>query len=165
MNDLKEIGGFIVSADPFVQHDTSLSGNGTVNSPLGVVPGYNETVLWEGTSDIGAAKLSNYTLSGNISDFERIKIFYSRGQSFLGDGCQEIFPSNLSGNSWKCVYDLLTISTDTKMYTYFVSYSASGNSYKEISGGYWQQNGNALITNSTASWIHPYKIVGINRKQ
>ena len=38
MNDLKEIGGFIVSADPFVQHDNSLSGNGTVNSPLGVVP-------------------------------------------------------------------------------------------------------------------------------
>lgn len=37
MNDLKEIGGFIVSADPYVQHDSSLSGNGTVNSPLGVV--------------------------------------------------------------------------------------------------------------------------------
>ena len=36
MNDLKEIGGFIVSADPFVQHDNSLSGNGTVNSPFGV---------------------------------------------------------------------------------------------------------------------------------
>lgn len=37
MSELKEIGGFIVSADPFVQHDSTLSGNGTVNSPLGVI--------------------------------------------------------------------------------------------------------------------------------
>ena len=54
MNDLKEIGGFIVSADPFVQHDNSLSGNGTVNSPLGVVPGYNEALLWSG-DQVGSA--------------------------------------------------------------------------------------------------------------
>ena len=36
MNDLKEIGGFIVSADPYVNHDNSLSGNGTLTSPLGI---------------------------------------------------------------------------------------------------------------------------------
>lgn len=47
--ELMEIGGFITSGAEIVNHDNTLSGNGTVNSPLGVVPGYNETVLWSGT--------------------------------------------------------------------------------------------------------------------
>ena len=48
--ELMEIGGFITSGAEIVNHDNSLSGNGTVDSPLGVVPGYNETVLWDGTT-------------------------------------------------------------------------------------------------------------------
>lgn len=74
MNDLKEIGGFIVSADPFVQHDNSLSGNGTVNSPLGVVPGYNETVLWSDTTGSSACVLSE-----PMTNFKSIKILYGNG--------------------------------------------------------------------------------------
>ena len=74
MNDLKEIGGFIVSADPYVNHDNSLSGNGTLTSPLGVVPGYNETVLWSG-SFTGAIGSNNYiTMSEPLSSFENIEM-------------------------------------------------------------------------------------------
>ena len=32
-----EIGGFITEGAEIVNHDNSLSGNGTVNSPLGVI--------------------------------------------------------------------------------------------------------------------------------
>ena len=35
--ELMEIGGFITSGAEIVNHDNSLSGNGTVDSPLGVV--------------------------------------------------------------------------------------------------------------------------------
>ena len=75
MNDLKEIGGFIVSADPFVQHDNSLSGNGTVNSPLGV----NETVLWENTNgytpgDGSGTTDIELTMPESLNNFEYIRI-------------------------------------------------------------------------------------------
>ena len=39
--ELMEIGGFITEGAEIVNHDNTLSGNGTVDSPLGVVPGYN----------------------------------------------------------------------------------------------------------------------------
>ena len=80
MNDLKEIGGFIVSADPYVNHDTSLSGNGTLTSPLGVVPGYNETVLWEGSQLISATNLTG-TLSEAPSGFDRIGVYWRQSYS------------------------------------------------------------------------------------
>lgn len=76
MNDLKEIGGFIVSADPFVQHDSTLSGNGTVNSPLGL---NNETLLYSGTSII-----STGTLNEDWRNFEYIRVSFAE-QAALSD--------------------------------------------------------------------------------
>ena len=69
--ELMEIGGFITSGAEIVNHDNSLSGNGTVDSPLGVVPGYNETVLYEST---GAS--ANINLSEPLSAFEKIEVSY-----------------------------------------------------------------------------------------
>ena len=37
-----EIGGFITEGAEIVNHDNTLSGNGTVDSPLGVVPGWTD---------------------------------------------------------------------------------------------------------------------------
>ena len=45
---------YILSTQQEVSHDNTLSGNGTVESPLGVVNGYNETVLWSG-DQVGSA--------------------------------------------------------------------------------------------------------------
>ena len=80
MNDLKEIGGFIVSADPYVNHDTSLSGNGTLTSPLGVVPSsvYNETLIYQKPDNSYGS--SACALSEPISAFNNIKIEYRYGQ-------------------------------------------------------------------------------------
>ena len=61
---------YILTSPQDVQHDGSLSGNGTLTSPLGVVPGYNETVLWSG------AGTSAVTLSESITNFDTIKIKY-----------------------------------------------------------------------------------------
>ena len=67
--ELMEIGGFITEGAEIVNHDASLSGNGTVDSPLGVVPGYNETVLYSG------ALTSAANLSEPMTAFEKIDIY------------------------------------------------------------------------------------------
>ena len=61
-----EIGGFITEGAEIVNHDNTLSGNGTVDSPLGL----NETVLYSGSS-------ANPTLSESIDNFEHIKVTYT----------------------------------------------------------------------------------------
>lgn len=58
------------AGDGEVSHYNTLSRNGTVDSPLCVVPGYNETVLWSGS--IGTN--STATLSEPYTNFERIRI-------------------------------------------------------------------------------------------
>lgn len=61
---------YLLATQQEVSHDNTLSGNGTVDSPLGVVPGYNETVLWSGNAT------SAVNLSEDLNNFERIKIEY-----------------------------------------------------------------------------------------
>ena len=61
---------YILATQQEVSHDNTLSGNGTVDSPLGVVPGYNETVLWEATAN----NQYSATLNEPYSNFERIRI-------------------------------------------------------------------------------------------
>lgn len=63
-----EIGGFITEGAEIVNHDNTLSGNGTVDSPLGL----NETVLYAGPHYSG-----NISLSESIDNFERIAILFA----------------------------------------------------------------------------------------
>ena len=63
-----------ILSNPGVVTDSSLSGDGTYQSPIGVVPGYNETVLWETTTGASAC-----TLSEPMTNFKSIKILYGNG--------------------------------------------------------------------------------------
>jgi len=74
--ELMEIGGFITSGAEIVNHDNSLSGNGTSASPLGVVPGYNETLLYSGTSVI-----STGTLNEDWRNFEYLRVCFAEQAS------------------------------------------------------------------------------------
>ena len=62
---------YILATQQEVSHDNSLSGNGTVNSPLSVVPGYNETVLYSGP--IGAFN-TELTLNEPFSAFQYVGV-------------------------------------------------------------------------------------------
>lgn len=66
--ELMEIGGFITEGAEIVNHDTSLSGNGTTASPLGL---NNETVLWSG-DQVGSA--FTITASESPTNFQYIYI-------------------------------------------------------------------------------------------
>ena len=74
---------YILTTQQEISHDNTLSGNGTVDSPLGVVPGYNETVLWEGTGTTA------FTASEPLTNFERIK-FYLNSDANAEISCVEV---------------------------------------------------------------------------
>lgn len=73
----------ILSTPQEFSHDNTLSGNGTVDSPLGIVPGYNETVLFE-TTAVNGASVCN--LSESLKNFERIGVKPTRGWSGTNPG-------------------------------------------------------------------------------
>lgn len=72
MSEIQSIAqnNYILATPQEVSHDSSLSGTGTVDSPLGVVPGYNETVLWSGASTV---LNQTFNLSEPFTNFKKIR--------------------------------------------------------------------------------------------
>lgn len=147
-----EIGGFITSGAEIVNHDASLSGNGTVASPLGVVPGYNETVLWSGTAQSGIQ------LSEPITNFGRIGILFGRASNseikfFDTSRSAEGIPLQLGAsfsNGYASTYTQTWVFTNSTTLT-------TGQKAKE----WW---GNAAVVSSRDTTDIPvYKVIGINR--
>lgn len=97
--ELMEIGGFITEGAEIVNHDASLSGNGTVDSPLGVVPGYNETVLFSASQGT-----SSCTLSEDLTNFTRLRFKLGNVAGTEGWQYQEIpaITSNVIHLSYNC---------------------------------------------------------------
>lgn len=77
-NEIEAIAtnNYVLATQQAVTHDNSMSGNGTVDSPLGVVPGYNETVLWDGNGT-GAGYNTEISLSAPTSAFETVKFYWA----------------------------------------------------------------------------------------
>ena len=169
MNDLKEIGGFIVSADPYVNHDNSLSGNGTLTSPLGVVPGYNETVLFQYS---GTNAITSGTLSEAASNFDMLRICfrdatvgdvtYQGGNlvGFIDIGECENGNNNHSGTCCLSFHNLLQNATIGLRYGLF--YLTSPTTFTAYRG---ERPITAASSGTSIGNMWPTKVVGINRKQ
>jgi len=121
--------------------------------------GTDETVLWEGDSEVGTTGYKTIDLSEAAENFECIKVYMARGQNFKGNGIFEVSPLYAS------VVELMTTdpNTATTHYNYFTTFTLTGSKYVEQTNacGYSQPNNTTVVTNG--SWLHPYKIVGINR--
>ena len=165
MNDLKEIGGFIVSADPFVQHDTSLSGNGTVNSPLGVVPGYNETVLFSHSAVPMSTTGTVYQMSEPITNFERIKVEYCNREVTAWRTTNEFFIEGTSANNTRfCTsLDCSTSTGNQQRVNMVMTYNASGN-LVDVQHTLFYGNGGS-VTTGIERGLGVHRVIGINRKQ
>ena len=150
--ELMEIGGFITSGAEIVNHDNTLSGNGTVDSPLGVVPGYNETVLYENGTTTSAV------CSEVPSNFERIKIFYNRGDdSFIQE-----FPGSPKDNT----IQLYCGGAFTNGYVSLFNFRYAVNSTNITPTNYLKETfGNNTLTIRNANAPTILKVIGINRKQ
>ena len=154
--ELMEIGGFITEGAEIVNHDNSLSGNGTVDSPLGVVPGYNETVLWSGNN------ATTLNLSEPATSFNTVKVYYGNSASVANNvinGCYEFTPlgnyvgihSCFVGNSAnKSTYTVHTIWSGINTNTWSRIYYA----YKNMASSGW---------NTDSNWQNIIKVVGCNR--
>ena len=151
-----EIGGFITEGAEIVNHDNTLSGNGTVDSPLGVVNGYNETVLYSGHISAGAAPTA-YSLSEPISAFVSYRVYWlwNEGTNCAGEVSEfywdedrptmnnfTLFSVNRFSNTNFTALGLFEIASNLKDITYTFS----------------QQN-----NDTTGKNIKIKKIVGINR--
>ena len=161
-NEIEAIAtnNYVLATTQEVSHDNSLSGNGTVNSPLGVVPGYNETVLWEGTNFSvanGSHLSATVQLSEPISAFNEVKIISSGNlnsetiildASKIGSNGAFTWIAPEGGNSnWVGLRGVFTDQTHLKVYGGYSTSLAS----VFTGGGWW-------------NYKNIYKVVGINRK-
>ena len=153
--ELMEIGGFITSGAEIVNHDASLSGNGTVDSPLGL----NETVLFSGNFNSKSCTLSESPLN-----FERVKFYLADDGGHASWGSTEIKSEDLTACStengkcmagcavpWSEGFRIMTVS------------ATSANDYRNwASCGYqWWGNGGGNIG---TGYLNILEVIGINRK-
>lgn len=148
--ELMEIGGFITEGAEIVNHDASLSGNGTVDSPLGL----NETVLWE-----DANGSSSIQLSESLSNFERLRFKIKTDQGFqyfetsrIGDDLVLMYPHGYA-NAWT-TWLLLRYNSSTNSLT--VTHSKSlGHSFTA---------NNATLSSALDTFLNVIvEVRGINR--
>lgn len=157
--ELMEIGGFITEGAEIVNHDNTLSGNGTVDSPLGVVPGYNETVLWSGTPVTN----STGTLSEPVWNFERFKMYINSLHG--GDYVCELSPTGTDESRNYLTYGPRgnnECSLDICKWT-FTENTFSAISAKTFQSN-WTSTSIAVVNNQAAAKGYVSKIIGINRK-
>jgi hypothetical protein len=146
---------YLLATQQEVSHDNTLSGNGTVNSPLGVVPGYNETVLWSGEP---TASTDTITVSENLANFDRVRIYWKSYERSYAD---EVFAtSNTSPIVVGAVFVLSNGSYEKSMTLWNTSNGTTYTWAATIHGSFTGTQSNSWNSN-----VVPLKIVGINRKQ
>lgn len=155
--ELMEIGGFITSGAEIVNHDNTLSGNGTVDSPLGL---NNETVLFENAAGTSA----NITLSEPLSGFNTCKIFAFPNEMTVTASFVEEWPADTScfGMShW--VY--LGGIANFPYVLYCTRYDVNGNTFTFNKANHtWFDTNFTKAGAGSTSPLMITKIVGINRK-
>ena len=147
-----EIGGFITEGAEIVNHDASLSGNGTVESPLGL----NRTTLFENAS--GTNGNTNITLSESISNFDYVQIDYSVWDD---EKATQILPVQSSQ------YQLNTVwfDNDSNFYHFCDVLTINGTAYTLIKAAFHNFNSTSVTVDGDAKILFKtYKVIGINRK-
>lgn len=151
-----EIGGFITEGAEIVNHDNSLSGNGTVDSPLGL----NETVLWENTNKTSTRLITwPQQLSESIDNFDYVDIYYN------GDGVSTCAPRihnfSTSGNGYYNLFDMYNPPNTNSIFYRLCTLSLNGTAMNVIDN--FTYNFPAGDNNHTG-YNTIFKVVGINRK-
>ena len=163
-NKITAISGVELSAGDDLKTDNSLSGNGTLTSPLGVVPGYNETVLWSG-NPVGT---SAFTLSEKLSNFERFRFVgktYNTPQEILYEAYCPPDGSNIS----YMFQDYVAGNDENPLQLWAGRFSTTNNLEYTIINWKWmcmRGNGSTWsnIWNDKTRLPLLTKVIGINRK-
>lgn len=166
-NEIEAIAtnNYVLATQQAVTHDNSMSGNGTVDSPLGL----NETVLWSGfKTDIPNTGLTTYTLSELATNFETVRIEYVlQGNTVqstdLGNkGAGTLFYEIGSSFSRYITY-IHCIMNGNNSTDQFSLYDIDTNIY-DMDKLSWRVKSVLRNQSNNGVWFHITKIVGINRK-
>lgn len=159
-------GNYLLATQQEVSHDSSMSGNGTVESPLGVVPGYNETVLYSGNSNITTGYLSEPATNFNylrVSFAEKATgAAYPGGQLVSDLDINEcLVGNNISSACAGLSYHELGTNFDLglRIGIFYLTSPTSFSSYHVEK----QANSTTAANNIGNMWVS--KVIGINRKQ
>ena len=152
--ELMEIGGFITEGAEIVNHDASLSGNGTVDSPLGL----NETVLFSGT--FTASSGSYFNVSESVNNFEKISFQYGRSPDSQAKS-EQTFITN--ANNYILFYIAENInSTQVNLYVARLLYT-NDNLRFTVNAQVVKTIENTSLNQNTTSPMTITKVIGINR--
>jgi hypothetical protein len=158
MSEIQSIAtnNYLLATQQEVSHDNTLSGNGTVDSPLGVVPGYNETVLYDaGTNGITGSSFP-IQLAENPANFEYIRIVYRPWTSAR-------FVFDKPGNEDYIILNAVWVNgAMTAAYNFITSFGLSGTTMS-FNGNIFMQWGSTAM-NTDSSTFRLFKVIGINRK-
>ena len=163
--ELMEIGGFITEGAEIVNHDASLSGNGTVDSPLGVVPSYNETVLYNFTG-AGYNQVTAVTLSEPATHFDRLRL-YGIGYANTPFIAESPAPATITSDiSFNAIYYCHETDGNPLQMRFQVFSSTDAITYRRKNGKflYWTSTGTTPAGTNNNDVMSVTKIVGINRK-
>ena len=159
-------GNYVLATQKEVSHDNTLIGNGTVDSPLGVVPGYNKTVLWSG--NYTGTKTKQFNLSESYQNFEELEIWWANQPGTRPRGVVITrYPNDSYQNAW---FGANACSDNTNHIAYKFCF-LSANSTTQLTAYNYRQASTDSNTNANFVWTkpqqyyecYPVKIVGINR--
>lgn len=152
---------YILATQQEVSHDNSLSGNGTVDSPLGVVPGYNETVLWEGTETLSTNP--EITLSELSTNFERIRVYGESWNNWCPKLWGEILMTTRSTGNYQTSLSTSYLGAAGAAIRFAqANFTFNGNKVNVSLAGLFSIQGTSVSTGSPSNTVIT-KIVGINR--
>ena len=162
MSEIQSIAqnNYILATQQEVSHDSSLSGNGTVDSPLGVVPGYNETVLWSGSTHTSGTDL---TLSEPYSAFNTLKIYANGYTNTYQPQCNEFKLTTANEQIFYVLCENRPGSTPGIRFNYFELSGHPDRSKIRINYCWQYSMTGTAITNTSGTNANINFIVGVNR--
>lgn len=127
----------------------------------------DETVLWENNRAwIGtdtSPNVNSGTLSESLSNFERIRVYFARKNNgdLPSENLAELESDQISNFGGIYIASSVIQSSSQNWFYAHTFLSVNGLSFTESMGGQWSQTNNTM--NKTQIYLHPYKIVGVNR--
>ena len=121
-----------------------------------------EVVLFTKTND--ETRWASETLSESITNFERIKVTWSRGGTSMTSDLVtvEYYTSDINNVSQVHGIDAY-ITSDGRVIKYFTRFTINGSSYSEAAGAFCTYGGSMGSWTTSTVWCHPIRIVGIHR--
>ena len=153
-------GNYILATQQEVSHDNTLSGNGTVDSPLGVVPGYNETVLWSGTQYLSAVG-DTITLNEPYSAFDKLGIYVGGFQNDYQPQYNQFLLLPNEGQIFMVTAQNVPGSTSGIRFSYAEMSGNKNDTLKINKSWQFSLTGTAVTNGKSYSYIR--QVVGINR--